>query len=158
VATLEQVSSNDVRSALFEELTGRTAYLLWQLRESVFVVEQACPYQELDGRDLEPSTVHLWVQDGPAPVAYLRLLEEDAHVRVGRVVVARSHRGQGLARRLMLAALERVGPRVSRLDAQSYLAGWYAAYGYEPMGPEFLEDGIPHVPMRRDAQSVRSWA
>jgi ElaA protein len=63
-----------------------------------------------------------------------------------------------LARRLMVAALERVGPRVSRLDAQSYLAGWYAAYGYEQMGPEFLEDGIPHVPMRRDAQSVRSWA
>jgi ElaA protein len=138
-----------VRVAAFDELDTRTAYLLWQLRESVFVVEQACPYQELDGRDLEPGTRHVWVHEDGRPVAYLRILEDDGQARIGRVVVAASHRGQGLARRLMSAALDYVGDRPSGLDAQSYLARWYAGLGYRPSGPEFLEDGIPHIPMSR---------
>jgi ElaA protein len=143
------VTGSDVRSASFEELDRRTAYLLWQLRESVFVVEQQCPYRELDGRDLEPGTRHLWVERDGAPVAYLRILDDGAQARIGRVVVARSHRGQGLARVLMEEALALLGDRPSRLDAQSYLVDWYTGLGYAPAGPEFLDDGIPHVPMER---------
>jgi ElaA protein len=138
----------DVRVAAFDELDARTSYLLWQLRESVFVVEQSCPYQELDGRDLEPGTRHLWVDDD-GPVAYLRLLDDGDRWRIGRVLVARSHRRRGLADRLMRAALELVGDRPSRLDAQSYLGEWYARFGYRQTGAEFLDDGIPHVPMAR---------
>ena len=142
-----------VRVAAFEELDGRTAYALWQLRESVFVVEQECAYQELDGRDLEPGTRHVWVvgPDG-APVAYLRLLDDGDRARIGRVLVAATHRRRGLAAMLMHAALDLVGDRPSQLHAQSHLVDWYARFGYRPDGPEFLEDGIPHVPMQRSAR------
>jgi ElaA protein len=140
---------HDVRVASFDDLDSRTAYSLWQLRESVFVVEQECPYAELDGRDLEAATRHLWVADGGRPVAYLRLLEDPDGPRIGRVLVAASHRGRGLAEVLMRRALDLVGDRPSRLDAQSYLAQWYTRFGYAVTGPEFLDDGIPHVPMRR---------
>lgn len=154
-----------VRVAAFSELGARTSYLLWQLRESVFVVEQQCPYPELDGRDLEADTRHLWVDDDGVPVAYLRLLREPDGARIGRVLVAQSHRGEGLAGLLMDAAMEValavVGDGVVRLDAQSYLVDWYARRGFDASGPEFLDDGIPHVPMHRqlgdiDGQSVRS--
>ena len=143
-----------IRIASFDELEPRTAYRLWQLRERVFVVEQECAYLDLDGRDLEPGTRHLWAEDeGGRPVAYLRVLDEPAGeapaaFRIGRVLVAASHRGQGLAERLMKAAVDVVDGRPCRLDAQTYLVEWYRRLGFEPCGEEFLEDGIPHVPMR----------
>lgn len=169
---------NAICSASFDELRPRTAYLLWQLRAAVFVVEQECAYLDLDGRDLEPGTRHLWIEETGQPVAYLRLLDgvgpetgpetgpepgpesgaASATVRIGRVVVAPSHRGRGLGRALMDAALAEVGERRCRLDAQSYLVTWYRMLGFEPCGAEFLEDGIPHVPMLRVGQSSRSLA
>ena len=82
-------------------------------------------------------------------VGCARVLEEGEVLRVGRVVLAPAVRGRGLADRLMAAVLDVVGDRPSVLDAQAPLAGWYAGLGYEVTGPEFLEDGIPHVPMRR---------
>jgi ElaA protein len=138
-----------VRVAGFDELDPRTAYSLWQLRNAVFVVEQDCPYLDLDGRDLEPTTRHVWVADAETPVAYLRILDGEEGVRIGRVVVAATHRGRRLAETLMRRALELIGDRPSRLDAQSYLAEWYTRFGYRQTGPEFLDDGIPHVPMSR---------
>ena len=145
----------DVHQACFDNLDRRRAYLLWQLRESVFVVEQSCAYPELDGRDLEPATMHVWVDDEGAPVGYLRILEDDGAARIGRVLVAKSHRGKGIAEALMHAALGAIDGRPSRLDAQSYLAHWYARFGYEQTGPEFLEDGIAHVPMHRGPEPTR---
>lgn len=142
-----------LHTAAFADLDPRTAYLLWQLRESVFVVEQTCPYLELDGRDLEASTRHVWVADGDRPVAYLRVLEDPDGARIGRVLVAVSHRGRGLAAELMDAALAGLIGRPVRLDAQSYLVDWYARFGFATAGEEFLDDGIPHVPMARDAGS-----
>jgi ElaA protein len=138
-----------VRVEAFEELEPRTAYLLWQLRVSVFVVEQQCPYQELDGRDLEPATRHVWTGTPDRPTGYLRVLDDGDHARIGRVLVAPAHRGRGLSHALMRAALELIGDRPSTLDAQAPLAPWYAGYGYTQAGVEFIEDGIPHVPMRR---------
>ncbi len=146
-----------IHTAAFDDLDPRTAYLLWQLRERVFVVEQECPYLDLDGRDLEPGTRHLWAAEHGRPVAYLRVLEDAEGLRIGRVLVDAAHRGQRLAERLMSTALEVVGDRPCRLDAQSYLVEWYRRLGFEPCGEEFLEDGIPHVPMER-AQSSRSRA
>ena len=147
------MSDPEVHVAGLEGLDTRTAYALWRLRESVFVVEQLCAYQELDGRDLEPGTRHVWMAapDGE-PVAYLRVLDDGEPARIGRVLVAATHRRQGLAEALMRAALELVGDRPSLLDAQSYLVDWYTRLGYQPDGPEFLDDGIPHVPMRRSAR------
>ncbi len=146
----------DVRTAGFAELDPRTAYLLWQLRETVFVVEQSCPYPELDGRDLEPATTHVWVEDDRTPVAYLRLLDDGDVARIGRVLVAKTHRGRGLAETVMATALDLIGERASCLDSQSYLVGWYRdRFGYQPAGEEYLDDGIPHVPMRRQPSARR---
>jgi ElaA protein len=147
--TLRRVTGPDVHIAAFDDLDPRTAYLLWQLREAVFVVEQRCPYPELDGRDLEPGTRHVWLEDDSSPVGYLRIVEDGELARIGRVLVAQTHRGTGLAETLMRCALEQIGDRPSHLDAQSYLAVWYQRFGYAPSGEEFLEDGIPHIPMVR---------
>ena len=148
--------SYDVHVASFDELAGRTSYALWRLRESVFVVEQECAYQELDGRDLEPGTRHVWATvngagAGDEPVGYLRVLDEGDHVRIGRVLVAKGHRGHGLSGTLMDTALGLVGDRASVLDAQTPLTGWYSGYGYRRTGPDFFDDGILHTPMRRPA-------
>jgi ElaA protein len=142
-------ASYDVRVDAFDDLDARTAYRLWQLREAVFVVEQKCAYPELDGRDLETGTRHVWAAEAGTPVGYLRVLDDGEQARIGRVLVARGHRGRGIAERLMHEALRLVGDRPSRLDAQSHLAHWYVRFGYRPDGQEFVEDGIPHVPMRR---------
>ena len=139
----------EVRTAGFADLEPLTAYRLWALRSAVFVVEQDCPYLDLDGRDLETLTRHLWVDQGDAPVATLRLLDDGDALRIGRVVTAPPARGQGLAARLVVAALELAGERAVVLDAQSHLVDWYAAFGFVPSGPGFLDDGIPHTPMGR---------
>jgi ElaA protein len=140
-----------VRVAAVEELPARTAYLLWQLRVDVFVVEQRCVYRELDGRDLEPTTRHVWTEDDDGvPVAYLRMLDEpDGSRRIGRVCVSARARGRGLADALLRRALEEAGERRCVLDAQAHLSGWYARWGFTTTGAEFLDDGIPHVPMER---------
>jgi ElaA protein len=144
----------ELRAAAVDDIDVRTAYLLWQLREAAFVVEQECAYQELDGRDLEPGTVHVWASLGGTPVGYLRVLEDPgssgARLKIGRVVVSPSQRGRGIAGALLRRALAIIGDRPSHLDAQSHLAGWYAGFGYRPCGEEFVEDGIPHTPMSRD--------
>jgi len=139
-----------IRVAAFAELDGLTLYRLLALRVDVFVVEQKCAYPELDGRDLDPATVHLWIEsDDGAPVAYLRVLAEaDGSVRIGRVVTAPSRRGEGLAAALVTDALARTAPATVVLDAQSHLTAWYEGFGFESAGAEYLDDGIPHTPMR----------
>lgn len=134
----------------FEDLDALTAYALWRLRQQVFVVEQQSPYPDLDGRDLEPTTRHVLAFDGDL-VACLRVLDDGTHARIGRVVVTPAARGRGLARDLMEAALVEIGEREIRLDAQTGLTDWYAGYGFEVSGPEFVEDGVAHRPMVRQA-------
>ncbi len=139
------------RAATFGELDTATLYALLRFRVDVFVVEQRCAYPELDGRDTEPGTIHRWIADGEAIAAYLRVLEEpDGAARIGRVAVAKHARGAGLADRLLATALEALEGRRCVLDAQRHLTGLYQRFGFRPIGPEFVEDGIPHVPMRRD--------
>jgi ElaA protein len=139
-----------LRTACFADLTTAELYALLRLRVDVFVVEQDCPYPELDGRDTEPGTFHVWYGDGDGrPLAYLRVLDDGGVARIGRVVTDPAARGGGLGGRLVADALELVGERECVLDAQAHLTGFYGRYGFEATGPEFLEDGIPHVPMRR---------
>lgn len=136
----------------FGDLSAAEVYAIARLRQDVFVVEQACPYPDLDGRDTEPGTRHVLLTDDPvsdALVGYARVLDEDAEWRIGRVVLARVGRGRGLADALMRAALTATPGRPVVLDAQAPLAGWYATHGFAVSGPEFLEDNIAHVPMRR---------
>jgi ElaA protein len=138
----------DVRDAATADLDAGTLYRILKLRVDVFVVEQECAYPELDGRDLEPGTRQLWVEDAGEVVATLRVLDDGAVVRIGRVATAMAARSAGHAGRLMQRALELAGDRDVVLDAQSYLQGWYEKFGFVRTGDEFLEDGIPHVPMQ----------
>jgi ElaA protein len=135
----------------FDELDARTAYAVWRLRQDVFVVEQACPYPDLDGRDLEPGARHVLQRDGDLLVGYARVLDEPDAWRVGRVLLHPDARGRGLSGALMRAALDACPGRDVVLDAQSPLRRWYQSLGFAVAGPDYVEDGIPHVPMRRPA-------
>ncbi|MGV0792656.1 GNAT family N-acetyltransferase [Mycolicibacterium sp. XJ1819] len=141
-----------LRRSWAKDLDAATLYELLKLRIEVFVVEQATPYPELDGRDLLPETRHFWLE-GPERevVATMRLMEEhpggQKAFRIGRVCTKRGARGQGHATRLMQAALADVGDHPCRIDAQTYLEEMYAHHGFVRDGEEFLDDGIPHVPM-----------
>ena len=140
------------RALSFSDLDTTWAYAVWRLRQDVFVVEQECPYPDLDGRDTELATRHVLLhEDDGVLLGYARVLDDGAEWRIGRVVIARAGRGQGLADVLMRAALEECPGRDVVLDAQTPLASWYASLGFEVDGVEFLEDGIPHLPMRRAA-------
>lgn len=141
----------DVRAARLRDLDPLTLYALLRLRTDVFVVEQQCAYPELDGRDADLGTEHLWLEADGAPVATLRILRGDgAAYRVGRVATHRDHRGRGYASRLVTEALRRTGDEVVEIEAQTYLQEWYERFGFRRTGPDFLEDGIPHLPMRRE--------
>ncbi|WP_026922961.1 GNAT family N-acetyltransferase [Glycomyces arizonensis] len=140
----------DIRHGRFADLDGATVFGLARLRQEVFVVEQECAYPDLDDRDTEPETVHFWIGEGARAVACLRLLRDGGGWRIGRVCCAQGERGRGLSGALMAAALEAAGPEADvALDAQSYAAGFYRRYGFAEHGEEFVEDGIPHVPMLR---------
>lgn len=139
-------------SAKGDEITAAQLYPLLCLRVDVFVVEQECPYQELDGRDLLPDTVHLWWQPGDELLGYLRLLRDpDGTSRIGRVCTTKATRGAGLGAQLMKAALTHIGDAPAVLEAQTYALDFYARFGFEPAGERYLEDGIEHMTMRRPA-------
>ena len=139
-----------VHDARLRDLDPATLYRILQLRTDVFVVEQDCPYPELDGRDLETDARQLWIEHDGTVRATLRLLTDpDGNRRIGRVATRQDARGEGLAALLMTHALElSVGHDVV-LEAQTYLTRWYAGFGFVPDGAEYVEDGIPHLPMRR---------
>ena len=139
-----------LRRAFPADLSATELYGLCRLRVDVFVVEQECPYPELDGRDLEPATEHLWFEAGAVPVATLRVLDDGDERAIGRVATAAGSRGAGLAARLMEAALASYGDGPLHLGAQAYLQGWYERFGFRQSGPGYVEDGIPHLPMRRE--------
>lgn len=137
-----------VRCAAFADLEPFDLYGLLRLRVDVFVVEQHCPYPELDGRDTEPAARHHWIEEDGRVVACLRVLAElGGAMRVGRIATAVPARGRGLARHLLQSVLDDL-PRPVLLHAQAHLADWYAGFGFVRDGDDFLEDGIPHTPMR----------
>ena len=151
------MSGMTVLTVGFDDLPARTAYDVWRLRQQVFVVEQDCPYPDLDGRDLEEATRHVVLLDeDDRVVGTLRVLDDGDWARIGRVVVAPEARGRGLAALLMDEAMVLCGDREVRLDAQTGLTGFYAGYGFEVTGPEFDEDGVMHVPMRRAGTGPQS--
>jgi len=148
-----------LRRARAQDLDAAALYELLKLRVEVFVVEQACPYPELDGRDLLPDTRHYWLEDADGTVvSTLRLMEEhtggEKAFRIGRVCTRRDARGQGHTNRLMQAALAEVGSYPCRIDAQTYLEEMYGGHGFTRAGDEFVEDGIPHVPMVREGTRI----
>ena len=140
----------------WEELDTDELYGLLRLRQEVFVVEQACAYQDLDG--LDSSSLHLLATVGEALAGYIRLLPPGLQYQelpaIGRVVTSPAFRGQGLGRPLMeegwLRSQVLWGPTPVKLGAQSYLQDFYNSLGYRVCGPGYDEDGIPHLPMLKE--------
>jgi len=131
-------------SSAWDALSRDALYGLLRLRAEVFVVEQTCPYQDLDGRD--EAAVHLWAEDANGAVASARVLPGPV---IGRVVTRADVRGTGLGFALMERALAAcpAGSESVHLSAQAHLEGFYRTFGFAVDGPGYLEDGIPHVPM-----------
>jgi len=139
-----------------EDMKPVLLYDMLALREAIFVVEQNCIYQELDGRD--KIAQHLLVKLDGVVVACLRLLPpagQELRARVGRVAVSSSWRKRGIARGLVEMAIAKARldypSQGIYLDAQTYLQVFYESLGFHVCGNEFLEDGIPHVPMQMQA-------
>ncbi len=120
-----------LRRARFAELTPFEVYGLCRLRVDVFVVEQECPYPELDGRDVEPATVHVWFEAGRRrSLATIRVLDDGETRAIGRVATAAGCRGPGLAARLMEEGIALCAGFPVTLGAQAYLEGWYERFGF----------------------------
>jgi len=151
---------DSIDSKLWKDLTTEEVYEFLRLRCNVFMWEQKADDEEMDGRDLEPTTVHWWISDDRGCAAYLRVLwndipeHRDAHRVVGRVAVRADRRGDGLARRLMegvVAQLDAAG-EAAMLHAQDYVVGLYERFGFEAFGEPYDEAGIPHLSMYRPAR------
>lgn len=137
----------------FHELTVDELYGILQLRQEVFVVEQACAYLDCDDHDQR--SIHLFTDDNGL-VAYARVLppgEKFREASLGRVVTAKRARRTGAGRAIVKRAIETIERRFGRvpirISAQSYLARFYGELGFEREGDEYLEDGIPHIEMTR---------
>jgi ElaA protein len=137
----------------FEELSRQQLYALLRLRSQVFVVEQACVFEEPDG--LDEAAWHLLAEDG-ALLGYARLLAPGVKAQapaISRVVTAPGARGSGLGRELLARAVAQCEHRWPgqgiTLFAQSHLQRYYGRAGFVGVGAEFMEDGIPHLEMHR---------
>lgn len=136
----------------FEELNTKELYQLLQLRSEVFVVEQDCVYQDIDGKDQKAFHVLGMVND--KIVAYTRVFNPGDYFKstsIGRVVVSHEMRKYGYGKKIMKATLafieETLKESKIELSAQTYLIAFYKDLGFEPVGEEYLEDGIPHIRM-----------
>jgi len=144
------------RLMAFDDLRVGELYEVLRLRSEVFVVEQQCIYQDIDGADREAMHL-LGVQDQELK-AYARCFAAGVkfpEASIGRVLTRQNARGTGLGHALMeqaVAAISQVwGPQAIRIGAQAHLAGFYARHGFEDVGKPYLEDGIAHLEMLRQA-------
>lgn len=134
----------------FDELTVPELYAILRARCDVFVVEQKCPYADVDGVD--PRALHMYIQENDAVIAYLRVFEKEGEpgtLQIGRVLTVR--RGEGLGKVLLRDSLayilSELQPKRLFLEAQCYATGFYGREGFRICGEPFDEDGIPHVAM-----------
>ena len=141
----------DIRNAHFAELDPLTLHDILKLRADVFIIEQRCLYPDIDGRDTEPATVHCWAERDGEIHAYVRLLTGEGNTAIiGRVVTSPEARSKGLGTTMVTYAIG-LTDRPLVIHAQAHLERWYAALGFATHGDTFLEDGQPHVEMRRAA-------
>ncbi len=139
----------------YSELTKEALYEALRLRAEVFVVEQDCPYQDVDNKDQK--AYHVLGYDSNHLVAYTRFFKAGDYfdkASIGRVVVKQSHRGSQLGYELMNATIKALKETFNtssiEISAQEYLLEFYKNLGFNPIGPTYLEDGIPHRKMIMD--------
>lgn len=137
----------------FDELSASELYKIMQLRAEVFIVEQNCPYQDADGKDLK--SFHLMgYNESNDLVVYSRILPQNIsypEVSIGRVVSSPKVRGTGAGKQLMDSSLNAIKQKFGnvpvKIGAQSYLKKFYESFGFVQTSEEYLEDGIPHMEM-----------
>jgi ElaA protein len=135
----------------WDSLSGPELYELLEFRQAIFVVEQASPYPDLDGRD--SAARHLALRRDGGLMGYLRLIAPDSCVRIGRVAVAEGERGHGHARLMMDEALRAAAAlypgRDIEIGAQTYLEPFYRSFGFTPSSSPYDDFGVPHIDMVR---------
>ena len=136
----------------FEELRLQELYDLLQLRSEVFVVEQDCVYQDIDGKDAK--ALHILGFENDQLVAYTRIFPPGISFKeaaIGRVIVRDSQRKKAFGHEILKASIKAIQYKYKtqkiKLSAQTYLIKFYEAHGFEQVGEGYLEDGIPHVAM-----------
>jgi ElaA protein len=136
----------------FQELSTQELYNLLQLRSEVFVVEQDCVYQDVDGKDHK--ALHVLGYNNKRLVAYTRVFQPGDYFEeasIGRVVVKESQRQHKFGYDIMNASIKAVQQKYKiskiRISAQTYLKSFYNSLGFNEVGEEYLEDGIPHINM-----------
>ncbi len=145
----------ELKIKAFEELSLHELYEIMRIRCAVFVVEQECVYQDIDG--IDERAVHVFYEHENNIYGYLRLFYKDADhrtVQIGRVLSTERGRGFGLKvlHEGVQYAIETMKAETLYLEAQTYAIGFYQREGFEAVSDEFLEDGIPHVKMIRHIQ------
>ncbi|HEA15405.1 hypothetical protein LCGC14_2958170 [marine sediment metagenome] len=146
-------------SKVFSELSTRELFAIMRTRVDVFVVEQQCPYPELDDIDCSATTQHLYWLEAEQLAAYARCYEKnEQYSAIGRVLVEQSQRGKGLAAQLVKEAIQCCFTHWPNKDiyigAQTYLLGFYQSLGFQCTGEPYLEDGIAHQDMILKNRSV----
>lgn len=136
----------------FDELTNIELYNILKERTLVFVVEQNCPYLEVDSKD--PYSYHLFKEDNGEIIAYSRILPAGVSYQeasIGRVFVKKEYRGQGIAEELLKNSLDFIQNELKetnvKIQAQDYLRKFYNSFGFKTISETYLEDNIPHVDM-----------
>ena len=138
----------------FKDLTVDELYAILQLRETVFVVEQNCIYNDID--NLDQVCYHLFSEDHNTGkiIAYTRLVPANIKFdvpAVGRLISDKNYRGKGLGRTLMMKSIEETcrlfNTNVVKISAQMYLLNFYASIGFKPISQPYDEDGIGHIDM-----------
>lgn len=138
----------------FEEFTVPELYAVIKARVDVFVVEQDCPYPDLD--DYDQKAIHIWAESDGVVLANCRIFNKGIKYKeasIGRVLTTEQARGKNLGRQLIKYAVETIENRFKtseiRISAQDYLLKFYGELGFEDTGKKYLEDNIPHTEMFR---------
>ncbi|PZU82378.1 MAG: GNAT family N-acetyltransferase [Chryseobacterium sp.] len=144
----------DWKIKTFSELNTTELYEIIKARVNVFVVEQDCPYPDLD--DYDQKAIHLWAENNGEVLAYCRIFDKGikyTETSIGRVITTEKARGTGLGKQLIQYAVEvienRLGTSEIRISAQDYLLKFYSNFGFIDTGKKYLEDNIPHTEMNR---------
>lgn len=143
---------NTFQTYKFSNLSTQQLYDILQLRSEVFVVEQDCVYQDIDGYD--QVATHVLLYDNDNLVVYARILPPNTYfqkVSIGRIIVKASHRGKNLGHQLMKFSIDFISAefdkQVIKISAQEHLKFFYEQHGFKQIGEGYLEDGIPHIAM-----------
>lgn len=135
----------------FKDLTTNELFNIYKLRISIFVVEQNCPYQEVD--DIDKNAYHLYLIENNDILAYARVFSiDDSTMAIGRVIATKRRCGLGskiLQAAINLAKEQKLAKKII-IEAQTYAKPFYEKQGFYQISDEFLEDGIPHIKMKLD--------